>query len=81
MIINFVHRIYNSTNTWQYFHQGLNEAKELLIKNQYPPEIFDKIIHQTLEKIFLKTDKKPPDKDEIEDAKMAFIEYSRSITD
>ena len=80
MIINMVHRVYNATNTWNHFHNGLEEAKNILRKNQYPPEIFEDIIKTTLEKIVLK-EKKPPDKEKTEDRKMVFIEYRGTITD
>jgi len=50
----------------------LEEAIELLIKTQYLFEIFQTIIHKTLEKIILKSKKIPPDKED--NSKMVFIE-------
>ena len=34
VVIGFVHRIYRSCSTWQLFHQGLEEAKQILVNNQ-----------------------------------------------
>ena len=64
VIINMVHRVNNATNNWENFHRGIEEAKEILRNNHYPPEIYEDIIRTTIEKIVLKTKKKPPDKDD-----------------
>ena len=79
MIINLVHRVYNATNTWSYFHRGLDEAKSILRDNQYPSQVYEKIFHQTLEKIWVKRKKLPPDKDD--NRKLMYIEYRGKITD
>ena len=46
-----VHRIYRSCSSWKNFHNSIEKAKDMLIKNQYPPSFFEPIIHQTLTKI------------------------------
>ena len=79
VIINMVHRVNNATNNWENFHRGIEEAKEILRNNHYPPEIYEDIIRTTIEKIVLKTKKKPPDKDDFR--KMFFINYRGTITD
>ena len=51
VVIGFVYRIFNSCSTWQLFHEGLEEAKCILIKNQYPLDFIEKIFNDTLMKI------------------------------
>ena len=36
---------------WENIHKGLEEAKVILIKNQYPRELIEKTFHNTLTKI------------------------------
>ena len=78
MVINLIHRIFNATSSWELFHKGLSEAKEMLEYNQYPKDWYEKIIHKTLEKILMKSKKDETDE---EDKKMVFIEYRGKITD
>ena len=51
VVIGFVHRIYRSCSTWQLFHQGLEEAKQILVNNQYPLDFIENIFNLTLNKI------------------------------
>ena len=51
VVIGFVHRIYRSCSSWQFIHSGLEAAKEILIKNQYPVHFIEDIFHKTLHKI------------------------------
>ena len=46
-----VHRIYRSCSSWKNFHNSIEKAKDMLLKNQYPPSFFEPIINQTLNKI------------------------------
>ena len=50
-VIGFVHRIYRACSNWQNFHESLERAKSILLKNQYPPSFTEKLIHETLSKI------------------------------
>ena len=77
--ITLVHRIFNSTSTYEHLHTGLMEAKQMLDYNQYPSNWYEKIIHKTLEKIIIGEPKVDPESDE--DKKMVFIEYRGKITD
>ena len=38
----------NVFSTWQLFHESLDRVKTILIKNQYPAPLFEKIIHDNL---------------------------------
>ena len=51
VVIGFVYRIFNSCSTWQLFHEGLEEAKSILVKKQYPLDFIEKIFNDTLMKI------------------------------
>ena len=45
-----VHRIFNSTSTWQHFDSGLEEAMKCWENNQYPPQFYQPIVRRTIEK-------------------------------
>ena len=74
VVAGFVHRIYRACSTWQLFHESLDRAKIILIKNQYPAPFFEKIIHDTLTRIF-----KPEERHEKEVGEnkphMIFLQY------
>ena len=58
VVQGFVHRIFRACSSWEAFHESLTRAKQVLERNQYPPEFYDTIISQTIEKILSKQD--PP---------------------
>ena len=58
VVQGFVHRIFRACSSWEAFHESLTRAKQVLERNQYPPEFYDTIIYQTIEKIVSKQD--PP---------------------
>ena len=51
VVAGFIHRIYRSCSSWETFHQSVVLAKDILEKNQYPPEFYDPIINTTIEKL------------------------------
>ena len=51
VVTSFVHRIFRSCSSWNNFHEGLNEAREILENNQYPPSFTEHIIKNTLYKL------------------------------
>ena len=51
VVSGLVHRIYRACSPWKNFHESMERAKNLLVKNQYPPSFSEPIIHQTLTKI------------------------------
>ena len=51
VVIGFVYRIFRSCSSWQNFHSGLEEAKVILLNNQYPLEFIEEIFNITLNKI------------------------------
>ena len=53
LIQGLVYRIYRASSHWCYVHEGLTKAKEILERNQYPPQFYDSIFKETLEKIIV----------------------------
>ena len=51
VVIGFVHRIYRACSSWHDIHSGLESAKDILVKNQYPLPFIENIFHKTLHKI------------------------------
>ena len=51
VIIGFVHRVYRSCSNWELFHKGWEEAKLILLNNQYPLKLIESIFHETLTRI------------------------------
>ena len=65
VIIGFVYRIYRSCSSWSLIHQGLEKAKDILVKNQYPMKLIDSVFHETLEKIITQTEKQNDDDENV----------------
>ena len=51
VVAGFIHRIYRSCSSWENFHQSLILAKDTLEQNQYPPEFYDPIVCDTINKL------------------------------
>ena len=51
VVSGFVHRIYRACTSWELFHSSLEKAKQVLERNQYPPNFYDPIIKDTINKI------------------------------
>ena len=56
VVTSFIHRIYRACSTWQNFHLGLNQAIEILDKNQYPSSFVMPIIEKTITKLIVPQD-------------------------
>ena len=76
VVMGFVYRIYRACSSWQLFHTSLEEAKSILINNQYPPSFFEPLIHKSLTDII--NNKKKEDAKNEDDKKepyMLFLNY------
>ena len=51
VIQGFVHRIARACSSWETFHESICRAKQVLERNQYPPEFYDPIISTTIDKL------------------------------
>ena len=54
VVSGFVYRIHRACSSWRYFHESLGKAKRVLEHNQYPPNLYEPIIKETLESIIRK---------------------------
>ena len=63
VVCSFVHRIYRASSSWLNFHNGLNEAMQILEKNQYPPSFVMPIVKRTLDNIISPGDKEDKKED------------------
>ena len=52
IVYGLVNRIWDTSSTYKNFTSGLDEAKKILIKNQFPEEWNDSKIGMVVEKIF-----------------------------
>ena len=73
-VIGFVHRIYRACSNWTNFHESIERAKNILVKNQYPPAFTDKYIKDTISKIVCKENKTEEDRDK-EKPYLLFLQY------
>ena len=51
VVASFVHRIFRACSSWENFHDGLNQALEILDNNQYPSMFVMPIVEKTLSKL------------------------------
>ena len=51
VVSGFVYRIYRACSSWQLFHESMEKAKQVLERNQYPPNFCDPIIKDSLNTI------------------------------
>ena len=54
VVSGFVYRIYRACSSWQLFHESMEKAKQVLERNQYPPNFYDSIIKDSLNTILRK---------------------------
>ena len=57
VVISFVYRIYHACSNWKNFHESMEQARQTLLENCYPNEFITSVIHDTLEKILVGTNK------------------------
>ena len=79
-VIGFVHRIYRACSDWSTFHESIERAKDILLKNQYPPSFTDKYIRETISKIVNKEQRKKED-ESTEKPYLLFLQYRGKCTE
>ena len=80
MVIGFVHRIFRACSEWKYFHESIERAKSILLKNQYPPKFSDRLIKDTITKLVL-SEEKVIDQNTKEDPYFLFVQYRGKSSD
>ena len=51
VVQSFVHRIHRCCSSWENVNASLEKAKEVLDRNQYPPDFYEPIFRETINKI------------------------------
>jgi len=59
VVQGFVHRIHRACSDWKLFDQSMAKAKQILERNQYPPEFYNPIIAETIRKLVTPEDPLP----------------------
>ena len=80
VVIGFVHRIFRACSEWKYFHESIERAKSILMKNQYPPKFSDRLIKDTITKLVL-SEEKVIDQNTKEDPYFLFVQYRGKSSD
>ena len=57
VVTGIVHRIYSASSSWTHFDKGLDEAKSIIENNQFPPNFYNPVIEDVLEKLVTKNAK------------------------
>ena len=88
VVAGFVHRIYRACSSWELFHNSLEKAKQILEKNQYPPQFYNPIIEKALAKLVHgdeeneRADAEPAGaKQAVVPRKMIFLQYRGKVTE
>ena len=80
LVAGMVHRIYRACSSWESIDYGLQKARIMLEKNQYPHMFYDRIINKTLTNII-----SPQTKDSVEKPEekpfLMFIKYRGNCSD
>ena len=86
VVQGFVHRVFRACSSWSLFHESLEAAKTILEKNQYPPDFYEPIIKETLEKLVNRTNEtnnevpNNKEKEKVSEKHMMFLQYRGAIT-
>ena len=94
VVAGFVYRIHRTCSSWKNFSDSLQKAKIILERNQYPPDFYEPIIEQALNKIIGAAEQECPRNKEQESTgesdannepelrkKLIFLEYRGKITE
>ena len=84
IVSGFVHRIYRACSNWSNFHESLEEAKNILEANQYPPRFYGPIIKDTSDTLVTgsKVAKTGPDKEgDRVPSKLLMVQYRGKTTE
>ena len=77
VVRSMVYRIFNSCSNWKLFHSSVVKAKRILENNQYSEWFYEKVFHETLEKL-IRNDK-PKEKmvldEQVTGKRLFYIQY------
>ena len=81
VVEGLIHRIYRACSHWKYFDESLRKAKNVLERNQYPPQFYDPIIKSTIEKLIVPKVTISDENIEKESKVMFCVSYRGHVTD
>ena len=77
VVRSMVYRIFNSCSNWSLFHKSAEKGKRILENNQYPVWFYEKVFHETLEKLI--RNEKPKEKmvldEQVTCKRLFYIQY------
>ena len=73
--------MYRACSHWKYFIASLGKAKDILKRNQYPPQFYDPIIKATIEKLIVPVVNFPDENGERNSKVMVYVSYRGHLTD
>ena len=76
-----VYRVYRTFSHWKYFNARLGKAKDMLERNQYPPQFYDPIIKATIEKLIIPVVNFLDENEERKSKVMVYVSYRGHLTD
>ena len=74
-------RVYRACSHWKYFDASLGKAKDLLERNQYPPQFYDPIIKATIKKLIVPVVNVSDESEERKSKVMVYVSYRGHLTD
>ena len=81
VVEGLVYRAYRTCSHWKYFNASLGKAKDMLERNQYPPQFYDPIIKATIEKLIVPVVNVPDENEEGKSKVMVYVSYRGHLTD
>ena len=81
VVEGFVHRVYRTCSHWKYFNDSLNKAKDILERNQYPPQFYEPIINSTIEKLVAPVVNVQDENAKRKSNVMMYVSYRGHVTD
>ena len=81
VVERLVYRVCRAYSHWKYFNASLGKAKDMLERNQYPPQFYDPIIKATIEKLIVPVVNFPDENEERKSKVMVYVSYRGHLTD
>ena len=81
VVEGLVYRVYCACSHCKYFNASLGKAKDMLERNQYPPQFYDPIIKATIEKLIVPVVNFPDENEERKSKIMVYVSYKGHLSD
>ena len=80
VVEGLVYRVYRACSHWKYFNASLGKAKDMLERNQYPPQFYDPIIKATIKKLIVPVVNFPDENEERKSKVMVYVSCRGHLT-